>query len=94
MPRGAVEVRANGLPSIDDFAFTGVGDTLLAARDDNEVDLVRPDGSHVPVLTGADGLQTPTSVAVAGSTIYVPSAAYLTNRDPNLIEARLRPLNR
>ena len=86
---GPIEVRASGLPSLDDFAFTGRGDTLIAARDDNEVDLVRPDGTHNAVLTAADGLQTPTSVAVHGSRVYIPSAAYLTNTDPNLLVAHL-----
>ncbi|MFI5823714.1 SMP-30/gluconolactonase/LRE family protein [Streptomyces rishiriensis] len=86
---GRIQVHASGMPSIDDFAFTGRGDTLLAARDDNQVDLVRPDGTHIAVLTAADGLQTPTSVAVHGHTVYVPSAAYLTNEDPNLLVAHL-----
>ncbi|MER7482572.1 hypothetical protein ABTX60_33875 [Streptomyces sp. NPDC126510] len=86
---GSVQVRATGMPSIDDFAFTGRGDTLLAARNDNEVDLVRPDGRHTAVLTAADGLRTPTSVAVRHGTVYVPSASYLTNEDPNLLEAHL-----
>ncbi|MEV5958151.1 hypothetical protein AB0M11_31045 [Streptomyces sp. NPDC051987] len=86
---GPIQVRATGMPSIDDFAFTGHGDTLLAARDDNQVDLVRPDGTHTPVLTAADGLQTPTSVAVHDHTVYIPSAAYLTNKDPNLLRAHL-----
>ncbi|MDH6521916.1 sugar lactone lactonase YvrE [Streptomyces sp. SAI-135] len=86
---GTIEVRATGMPSIDDFAFTGHGDTLLAARDDNEVDLVRPDGTHTAALTAADGLQTPTSVAVHRGKVYVPSAAYLTNEDPNLLVAHL-----
>ncbi|MER5197252.1 hypothetical protein ACWD3J_29360 [Streptomyces sp. NPDC002755] len=86
---GKVEVRATGMPSIDDFAFTGRGDTLLAARDDDEVDLVRPDGTHITVLTAQDGLQTATSIAVHDGTVYVPSAAYLTDKDPNLLIARL-----
>ena len=84
---GAIQVHATGMLSIDDFAFTGRGDTLIAARDDNEVDLIEPDGTHSAVLTAADGLQTPTSVAVNGSTLYIPSAAYLTNKDPNLLLA-------
>ncbi|QNP68090.1 hypothetical protein IAG44_00425 [Streptomyces roseirectus] len=86
---GGIQVRATGMPSIDDFAFTGRDDTLLAARDDGEVDLVRPDGTHTAVLTAADGLRTPTSVAVHGGRVYVPSAAYLTGTDPNLLVARL-----
>lgn len=86
---GPVEVRAEGISLIDDFTFTGRGDTLLAARNNNEVDLVRPDGTHTVVLTADDGLQTPTSVAVHGHTMHVPSAAYLTNMDPNLLVAHL-----
>ncbi|ULR55027.1 SMP-30/gluconolactonase/LRE family protein [Streptomyces deccanensis] len=86
---GKTQVHATGMPYIDDFAFTGHGDTLLAARDDNQVDLVRPDGTHTAVLTEADGLQTPTSIAVHGSKVYVPSAAYMTGKDPNLLLAHL-----
>ncbi|MFJ9244785.1 SMP-30/gluconolactonase/LRE family protein [Streptomyces sp. NPDC101776] len=86
---GRIQVRATGMPSIDDFAFTGRGDTLLAARGDNEVDLVRPDGTHITVLTAKDGLRTPTSIAVHDRTVYVPSAAYLTDNDPNLLLAHL-----
>ncbi|WP_234326753.1 hypothetical protein [Streptomyces sp. NRRL S-337] len=87
---GPVETRATGLVNIDDFAFTGTGDTLLAAINaDNAVALVRPDGSHTTVLTAADGLEGPTSLAVRGSTAYVASAAYFTDNDPNLLAARI-----
>ncbi|MEU5579308.1 hypothetical protein ABZ791_02535 [Streptomyces huasconensis] len=87
---GPVEVRATGLVDIDDFAFTGRGDTLLAAINaDNEVALVRPDGRHTTVLTAADGLQNPTSLAVRGSKAYVTSGAYFTDEDPNLLTARI-----
>jgi hypothetical protein len=41
------------------------------------------------VLTGADGLQNPTSLAVRGSTGYIASGAYFTNDDPNVLAARL-----
>ncbi|MEW2626158.1 hypothetical protein [Streptomyces sp. NPDC048106] len=86
---GAVETRATDLVNIDDFAFTGAGDTLLAAINaDNEVALVRPDGTHTIALTSADGLENPTSLAVRGSTAYIASGAYFTNADPNLLAAR------
>lgn len=78
---GKIQIRATGMPSIDDFAFTG--------RGDNHVDLVQPNGAHTTVLSPADGLQTPTSVAVQGSKVYAPSAAYMTNKDPNLLVAHL-----
>lgn len=45
--------------------------------------------SHEAVLTDADGLQGPTSIAVRGRTVHVPSAAYLTGQDPNLPRAHL-----
>jgi hypothetical protein len=42
------------------------------------------------VLTAADGLRHPTSVAVRGTTVHVLSAAYVTADDPNLVVAHLR----
>ncbi|MDV9191913.1 hypothetical protein R6L23_27545 [Streptomyces sp. SR27] len=89
---GPVETRATGLDGIDDFAFTGHGDTALAALNtDSKVELVRPDGTHRTVLTATDGLDNPTSVAVRAKTVHVPSAAYFTtpNPDPNLLLARI-----
>jgi len=87
---GSVRTNASGLPGIDDFAFTGRGDQLLAALDGpSEVALVQPDGSHSTVLTSADGLQNPTSIALRGDTVYVLSAGWITAKDPNLILAHL-----
>jgi sugar lactone lactonase YvrE len=87
---GRVRTVATGLAGIDDFAFTGRGDQLLAALNGtSEVALVRPGGSHTVVMSPADGLQNPTAVAVRGSTVYVVSAAYVTGEDPNLVLARL-----
>lgn len=75
---------------IDDFVFTGSGYTALAAINGaSEVALVRPDGTQTIVLTMADGLQNPTSMAVRGHTLYVSSAAYSTHTDPNLLLAHL-----
>ncbi|MEU4877930.1 hypothetical protein [Streptomyces sp. NPDC021608] len=88
---GEVETRATRLYAIDDFAFLERNrDTALAAMTGgSEVELVRPDGAHHVVLTRADGLSNPTSVAVRGRTVYVTSAAYFTQRDPNLLVARV-----
>ncbi|MBX9364913.1 hypothetical protein [Streptomyces sp. WAC04114] len=88
---GRLRTEATGLPGIDDFAFTGRGEQLLATLNGtSRVALVEPDGGHSIVLTQADGLQNPTSVAVRAGTVYVTSAAYLTAEDPNLIRFRLR----
>ncbi|MET8099205.1 hypothetical protein ABZV29_22440 [Streptomyces sp. NPDC005236] len=87
---GRVRTEASGLAGIDDFAFTGRGDQLLATLNgSSQVALVRPGGSHTIVLSAADGLQNPTSIALRGDTAYVLSAAYVTAKDPNLLLARL-----
>ncbi len=86
----AIETRATGLTFIDDFAFVGHGDTLLAALNSvSEVVLVKPDGTHTIILTAADGLSNPTSIAVHHETIFVPSAAYFTKANPNLLSAHI-----
>lgn len=88
---GEVQTRATGLATIDDFGFIGRRDTVLAAFvKDNQVAVVYPGGVHRKVLDATDGLSDPTSVAVQGAKIYVPSAAYFTQRDPNLLLAHLR----
>ncbi|MEV5842405.1 hypothetical protein AB0M32_10590 [Streptomyces sp. NPDC051985] len=86
---GHVRTVATGLPAADDLTFTGKGDTLLVALNStNEVALVRPNGSHTTVLTAKDGLEGPTSLAIRGDRILVPSAAYFTQKDPNLLGAK------
>ncbi|MFC8427145.1 hypothetical protein [Streptomyces sp. NPDC057253] len=88
---GRVRTEATGLQGIDDFAFTGRGEQLLATLNGtSQVALVEPDGGHSIVLNPADGLQNPTSVAVRGDTLYVTSAAYVTAEDPNLLRLRFR----
>jgi hypothetical protein len=83
-------VAATGLASIDDFSFIGHGDTVLAAQPGlNQVDLITPDGASRAVVTAADGLSGPSSVAVSGRTVYVTSAAYASGVDPNLLMAHL-----
>ncbi|MGW1244504.1 hypothetical protein [Streptomyces bobili] len=88
---GTAQVTATGLTGIDDFAFTGRGDDqiIAALNTVNEVALIRPDRTRTTVLTAADGLQGPTSIALRGNTVHVLSAAYLTAKDPNLLLARL-----
>lgn len=78
------------VPGIDDFVFPGPTNVALAALDGaSQVALVAPHGTPDIVLTNADGLQNPTSLAVFGNTVYVASAAYATMTDPNLLLAHL-----
>ncbi|WP_406512441.1 hypothetical protein OG851_21260 [Streptomyces sp. NBC_00161] len=86
---GTIRTHATGLTGIDDFAFAGHGKAVLAALNNTEsqLALVRPDGTHTVVLTGKDGLSGPTSVAIRHHRVYVPSGAFLTGIDPNLLVA-------
>ncbi|QTE02778.1 SMP-30/gluconolactonase/LRE family protein [Streptomyces cyanogenus] len=90
---GPVETRADALTGIDDFTFPGHGRSVLAALNSgSRVVLIHTDGTVTDVLTARDGLSNPTSVAVLGRSVYVPSAALTTRRDPNLLVSRLRHL--
>ena len=89
---GPIETAATGLPGIDDFAFTGPGPNapvLAAINRFSTVVLIWPDGAKQTVLTAADGLSNPSAVAIRGDTVYVLSAAYLTQTDPNVLLATL-----
>ena len=89
---GPIKTIATGLPGIDDFAFTGAGENasiLAAINRFSAVVLIRHDGSAQKVLAAADGLSNPSSISVRGDTVYVLSAAYLTQRDPNVMLANL-----
>jgi hypothetical protein len=87
---GTPRTTATGVTGVDDFAFTGRGDEILAALDSpNKVVRITADGGSSTVLDGTDGLQNPTSIAIRGATVYVLSAAYLTQTDPNLLRTRL-----
>ncbi|MFF4896343.1 SMP-30/gluconolactonase/LRE family protein [Streptomyces sp. NPDC001068] len=87
---GPAETRATGLTGVDDFVFPGHSDMVLAALNpSNEVVMVRPDGTRGTVLTVHEGLSNPTSLAVNGRDVFVAGGAYSTQRDPNLLKARL-----
>ncbi|WP_203823706.1 hypothetical protein [Actinoplanes palleronii] len=87
---GVFTTVASGLAGIDDFAFTGHGDQVLASLvTENKVVLAGGGRPVSTVLTAADGLSNPTSVLLRGGTAYVPSAAYTTQNDPNLLILRL-----
>ena len=86
---GTFSVEAQDVAGIDDFAFTGRGDQIVATINPTSELVLITDGVAETVLTAADGLSNPTSVLVDGRTIWVPSAAYLTQSNPNLLTAKL-----
>ncbi|MET8629322.1 hypothetical protein ABZW30_37255 [Kitasatospora sp. NPDC004669] len=90
---GPVQIRASRLTIVDDFAFTGAGDEILAALNHtNTVVRIGPDGAQSTVLTAADGLENPTSLLIRGGTVYVMDAAYVTSKNPNILAARRHDL--
>ena len=87
---GTTSVAAQGLTGIDDFAFAPDGEVVAALDGISEVAIVNVQtGAHTTVLTAADGLSNPTSVAIRGNTVYIASGAYLTRTDPNLLVGTL-----
>lgn len=87
---GPIQTKASGLTSVDDFAFTGHGDQLLAALNlPSELALVTPGQDTRVVLDGSDGLNNTTAVAVHNGTVYVTSGALTTGGDSNLLTAHL-----
>ncbi|WP_199444425.1 SMP-30/gluconolactonase/LRE family protein [Umezawaea beigongshangensis] len=87
---GPARVVASGLTGVDDFAFTGRGDEIVAALNTvSQVVRITQRRTEV-LLTAADSLSNPTSIAVRGRTLLVPSAAYNTQKDPNLLITTLR----
>lgn len=89
---GPVQTRSSGLVGIDDFAFVGDSNAVIAALNvTNRVEFIRAGGSHSVVLEAADGISGPTTIGIRGSTVYVASASYLLNEDPNLLLATLTP---
>ncbi|MGW8779012.1 SMP-30/gluconolactonase/LRE family protein [Streptomyces sp. NPDC055796] len=88
---GSIETRATGLDGIDDFAFTGKEDTVLAALiTDSTIAHIRPDGTHDTALTAPDGLSNPTAVALHDKTVYVTNASYFAvPPNPTVLTAHL-----
>jgi len=87
---GPIQTKASGLTSVDDFAFTGQGDQLLAALNvPSELALVTPGKDTRVALDGRDGLNNTTAVAVHKGTVYVTSSALTTGGDSNLLTAHL-----
>ncbi|GAB2626733.1 hypothetical protein Aab01nite_79570 [Paractinoplanes abujensis] len=87
---GVFTTIATGLTGIDDFAFTGPGEQVLAGLvTENRVVLAGGGRPATTVLTAADGLSNPTAVLIHEGKVFVPSAAYTTQKDPNLLVTRL-----
>lgn len=87
---GSAAVHATGLTGVDDFDFTGQGDEILTAlNDESKVVVVAADGSQRVLLDGKNGLQGTTAVVVRGSTVFITNSALQKGDRPALRVARL-----
>lgn len=86
---GPIQTAVSGLAgAVDDFIVLGRDDTIIAAlAGSNEVISVRPGAQPQVLLTAADGLSTPSDVALRHGTIYVSSLGLPPLTDPNLLVA-------
>jgi sugar lactone lactonase YvrE len=93
---GAIRIHADGIAG-DDFAFDLQGNLYITTDPFNTLLRVAPDGSVTTLLTAADGLDGPTSVAFGRTgadnfNLYICNAAYpffsLTHR-PSLMKLHL-----
>jgi hypothetical protein len=80
---GAATVVATGVTGIDDFTFDA-GKVIAAMNAPNEVIAIDPNGSYRVLLTIADGLENPTSIARCAGLLFIASGAYHTMTDPNV----------
>ena len=62
---------------------------MAAVNQENKVITIDHEGRTAHVLTAADGLDNPTSVAVRGRTVYVTDGAYFAGTDLNALNATL-----
>ena len=86
---GPVQTVATGLGAIDNFTFVPGTNTVVAALIVANQVVAIQDGHTRVLLTGADGLSSPTSVAIQNQTLYVGDSAVVTGKDPNLLIAHI-----
>ncbi|MCX5257583.1 hypothetical protein OOK27_26235 [Streptomyces canus] len=94
---GPIRQVAGGLPNIDDLSFlTPFSDVVFAAQNGSSsnngpdrVVVIYPNGTYKPVLTGADGLASPSATAVRGDRLYITDGGVPEPHDPKLQTARI-----
>ncbi|WP_406213783.1 SMP-30/gluconolactonase/LRE family protein [Streptomyces canus] len=94
---GTVRQVAGGLPNIDDLSFlTPYSDVVFAAQNGSSsnngpdrVVVIYPNGTYKPVLTGTDGLASPSATAVRGDRLYITDGGVPDPHDPKLQTARI-----
>lgn len=87
---GPVRTVVTGLAgAVDNFIFVPGTDAILAALVVADEVVLIQDGRTRVVLTAADGLSSPTSIAAGWDTIYVGDGAIVTGKDPNLLLAHI-----
>jgi hypothetical protein len=86
---GPVQTVVTGQGLIDNFTFLPGTDIIVAALIVANQVVAIQNGQTRVLLTAADGLSSPTSVAVHDGTLYVGNSAVVTGKDPNLLIAHI-----
>jgi streptogramin lyase len=86
---GQAQIVVTGAGLIDNLTFLPGTDVILAALVVANQIVAIQDGHTRVLLTAADGLSSPTALAVHDDTLYVSDAAILTGKDPNLLIAHI-----
>ncbi|MEV0738984.1 hypothetical protein AB0I51_24280 [Streptomyces sp. NPDC050549] len=94
---GPLHLVTGGLPNIDDLSFlTPWSDVVFAAQNGSSsqngpdrVVVIYPNGTYKPVLTGADGLASPSATAVRGDRLYITDGGVPEPHDPKLQIAKI-----
>ncbi|BCJ55019.1 hypothetical protein Asp14428_64940 [Actinoplanes sp. NBRC 14428] len=73
---GRMAVVASGVVGIDDFTFAGDHSdvAIVAANRSAEVQVIRPGGRRITILSRDDGLNWPTAAEIRGSSLYITQA--------------------
>jgi hypothetical protein len=86
---GQAQVVVTGEGLIDNFTFLPGTDIILAALIVANQIVAIENGQTRVLLTAADGLSSPTSLAVHDDTLHVGDSAVVTGKDPNLLVAHV-----
>ncbi|MFI1359825.1 SMP-30/gluconolactonase/LRE family protein [Streptomyces sp. NPDC020898] len=94
---GPIRTVTDGLTNLDDFSFPAPwSDVLIAAQNGtssrkgpDRIVVIYPNGTYKPVLTGADGLASPTATAIRGNQLYITNGGLPEPHDAKVQTGRI-----
>jgi sugar lactone lactonase YvrE len=88
---GPIEVIAGDLAGVDDFEFPSACSdvAVVALNGQDEIAVVYPDGRTKIALSAADGLDSPTDIAIRGSRIFITDGGDAAPHDAKVQSGRI-----